>query len=71
MHQIYPYSLWVGSSGDLRDWRRLYDIGIRAVVQVAYEEPASVLPHDFIACRFPLVDGEDNPQIRWRRRSAH
>jgi protein-tyrosine phosphatase len=60
MHQIPPHCLWIGTTGDLRDWRRLYDVGIRAVLHVAYEEPALTLPHDLIACRFPLVDGEEN-----------
>jgi hypothetical protein len=60
MNQISPHPLWIGTIGDLKDLRRLYDLGIRAVVQVAYEEPPLALPHDFIACRFPLVDGGDN-----------
>src|SRR5438105_3633475 len=60
MHQIHPHNLWVGSSGDIRDWLRLYDLGIRAVVQLAYEEAPLSLPHDFVGCRFPLVDGEEN-----------
>ena len=61
MNQIPPHALWIGTTGDLRDLRRLYDLGIRAVMHVAYEEPPLTLPHDFVACRFPLVDGGDNP----------
>lgn len=60
MTQIIPYPLWIGTPGDLKDWRRLYDLGIRAVVQLAYEEPALTLPRDFIVCRFPLLDGPHN-----------
>lgn len=60
MNQISPHSLWIGTIGDLKDLRRLYDLGVRAVVQLAYEEPPLALPHDMIACRFPLVDGGDN-----------
>lgn len=60
MHQIPPHTLWIGTTGDLRDWRRLYDLGIRAVMHVAYEEPPLTLPHDFITCRFPLIDGDEN-----------
>jgi hypothetical protein len=60
MDQIPPHALWIGSSGDLRDWRRLHDLGITAVVQLAYEEPPLTLPHDLVACRFPLLDGGDN-----------
>ena len=64
MHQIPPHTLWIGSSGDIRDWRHLYDLGIRAVVQLAYEEAALSLPHDFVGCRFPLVDGDENtPEV--------
>ena len=60
MNRIVPHALWIGSTGDLRDVRQLYDAGIRAVVQFAYEEAPIGLPRDFIACRFPLVDGADN-----------
>jgi hypothetical protein len=60
MNQISGYPLWIGTIGDLKDLRRLYDLGIRAVVQLAYEEPPLTLPHDLIACRFPLLDGGDN-----------
>ena len=60
MNQILPYSLWIGTTGDLHDFRRLYDLGIRAIVTLAYEEAPVALPRDFIACRFPLVDGSDN-----------
>jgi hypothetical protein len=61
MHQILPHTLWIGSTGDIRDWRHLYDLGIGTVVQLAYEEAPLSLPHDFVTCRIPLVDGEDNP----------
>jgi hypothetical protein len=60
MTQILPYSLWIGAAGDLRDWRRLYDLGIRAIVELAYEETPVALPRDFVVCRFPLVDGGGN-----------
>jgi protein-tyrosine phosphatase len=60
MNQISPHPLWIGTVGDLKDPRRLYDLGIRAVVQLAYEDSSVTLPHDFTSCRFPLVDGGDN-----------
>jgi protein-tyrosine phosphatase len=59
MVQIPPHSLWIGATGALHDFRALYDNGIRAVVQLAYEESLT-LPHDLIGYRFPLVDGDDN-----------
>jgi protein-tyrosine phosphatase len=60
MQQIMPYSLWIGTAGDLRHLCRLHDVGIRAVVQLAYEENPIALPREFIVCRFPLLDGADN-----------
>ena len=60
MNQITPFPLWLGTIGDLRDIRRLYDVEIRAIVQLAYEEASASLPRDFIVCRVPLVDGCDN-----------
>jgi hypothetical protein len=66
MDQIPPHKLWIGSVGDLRDWRRLYDAGIRAVVHLAYEDLPPALPHDLVLCRFPLIDGDDNePELMW------
>ena len=60
MNQIQPFPLWLGSIGDLRDVRRLYEVEIRAVVQLAHEEALVSLPRDFIVCRVPLVDGPEN-----------
>ena len=63
MDKIKPYSLyslWVGHAGDCRAFRELLDKGIRAIVQLAIEEPPVEPPRELIYCRFPLVDGEDN-----------
>jgi hypothetical protein len=61
MHQIMPHPLWVGHAGDGRDFRQLFDAGIRAVVQLAMEETPIPLPREIIYCRFPLLDGPSNP----------
>ena len=58
--QIAPYPLWVGHAGDSGDARRLLDLGIEAVVQVAAEEPSPLLPRGLIYLRFPLDDGSGN-----------
>ncbi len=63
MIHLSPYPLWIGASGATKDLRRLYDLGVRAVVQLAYEEPPHDLPHDFIACRFPLIDGDNDAEV--------
>src|SRR5476651_2284842 len=60
MRQIIPHYLWLGHAGDGRDFRRVLDIGIQAVVQLAAEEPVLALPRDLVYCRFPLVDGPGN-----------
>lgn len=61
MNQIPPYPLWVGHAGDGRDSRRLLDHGIRAVVQLAFEEPPLQPPRELAYLRIPLNDGPDNP----------
>jgi protein-tyrosine phosphatase len=60
MWQVAPHVLWVGHAGDGTDFRRVFDLGIRAVVQVAAEEPPPRTPRDLVFCRFPLVDGPGN-----------
>jgi protein-tyrosine phosphatase len=59
MNQIVPHSLWISSVGALRDIRRLHELGITAVVQLAYEEAPVALTREFVNCRFPLLDGAD------------
>jgi protein-tyrosine phosphatase len=61
MNQISPHLLWIGHAGDGRDYRRLLDVGIEAVVQLALEEPPLQPPRELIYMRFPLRDGADNP----------
>jgi protein-tyrosine phosphatase len=60
MNQILPHGLWIGHAGDDRDFRKLFDAGIEAVVELAAEEPPTALPRELISCRFPLVDGPGN-----------
>jgi hypothetical protein len=60
MHQIAPHALWIGHAGDGRDYRRIIDTGIQAIVQLAVEEPPLQPPRDLAYCRFPLVDGSGN-----------
>jgi protein-tyrosine phosphatase len=60
MRQIVPYYLWIGHANDGRDHRRQCALGIRALVQVAAEEPALQPPREFLYCRFPLLDSPGN-----------
>ncbi len=60
MKQVLPYRLWIGHAGDAGNARPLFDAGIKAVVDLAVEEPPSRPPRELITCRFPLVDGAGN-----------
>ena len=60
MRQVGEYPLWVGTARDARDVKGLHDTGIRAVVDLAAEEPPAVLTRDLVYLRFPLVDGAGN-----------
>ena len=64
MRQISTHLLWLGNAGDERDWQRVLDIGIQAVVQLDAEEPVLKLPRDLVYCHFPLVDGPGNDPKR-------
>jgi hypothetical protein len=64
MNQIKHYPLWVGHAADGRAFRQILDQGIRAVVQLALEEPPAQPPRELLYCRFPLVDGSGNdPEV--------
>jgi hypothetical protein len=39
MNKIPPHHLWIGHAGDGSDFQGLFDADIRAVVQLAIEEP--------------------------------
>ena len=60
MNEITPYPVFVGHAADGRAVKELLDQGIRAVVQLAAEEPPIVTPRDLVFCRFPLEDGSGN-----------
>ncbi len=62
MNQILPFPLWLGHSGDGRDFPRLHESGIKAIVQLAAEELPLQPPRELICLRFPLMDGADNPE---------
>jgi protein-tyrosine phosphatase len=60
MNQITPYPLWVGHAGDGRDFQEVFDKGIKAIVQLAMEEPLLQPPRELVYLRFPLLDGSGN-----------
>jgi protein-tyrosine phosphatase len=60
MTRILPHLLWLGHAGDGRDYRQVFAADVRAIVQLAVEEPPLQPPRELIYCRFPLVDGLGN-----------
>ena len=60
MHEIERNLLWIGHAFDVREPRPLFDVGIKAVIDVAYEEPPAQIPRQLIYCRIPLNDGGGN-----------
>ena len=60
MHQILPHALWLGHARHIEDFRPVFDAGIKALVDLAAEEPPSQPPRELIYCRFPLLDGAGN-----------
>ncbi len=64
MDRIMPYPVfWLGHAGDGRDYSRLHDAGIKAVVQLAAEEPPLLVPRGLTYLRFPVVDGAENNRV--------
>lgn len=60
MRRIAPHPIWIGHAGDGRDFTKLHEAGIRAIIQLAAEEPAIQPPRDFLFFRVPLFDGPGN-----------
>jgi hypothetical protein len=61
MRQVVPHPLWLGHAGDGRGFPGLYEAGIRALVQLAVEEPAIQPPRNLLYFRVPISDGAGNP----------
>ncbi len=60
MHEIQSNLLWIGHALDVREPQGLFDMGISAIVDVAYDEPTAKLPRQLTYCRFPIIDGGGN-----------
>lgn len=60
MNQILPYPLWLGHAGESRDFKKLFDLGVKVLIQLAAEEPSVQSPRELVFCRFPLLDGPGN-----------
>jgi len=63
MRHIPPHRLWIGNALDARDLRRLYELEIAAVIDLALEEKPAQLCREIVYCRFPLTDGAGNSPV--------
>lgn len=55
-------ALWLGHARDARDLSALHNQGIRAVIDLAAEGPPAQVSRDLVYLRFPLLDGDGNPE---------
>src|SRR5262245_47594446 len=60
MREVIPNLLWIGHAQDGRNIAGVLDAGVRAVIDLAHNEPPVQYPRDIIYCRFPLDDGAGN-----------
>ena len=63
MIEIHSELLWIGNAFDVRKPRSIFDAGIAAVIDVAYEEPPAQVPRQLTYCRFPINDGGGNDPV--------
>ena len=61
IRDVHSDLLFVGNAWDARDLQLLYDKEIVAIVDLALNEKPAQLGRDMIYCRFPLNDGDGNP----------
>ena len=66
MFEVIPKRLWQSGGSPMRDIKLIRQLGIAALVDVAYEEPIPKLSHEIIYCRVPILDGEGNHPARLR-----
>jgi predicted enzyme related to lactoylglutathione lyase len=60
MRHIIPNLLWTGNAHDLKDVGAVLSHGVKAVVDLAANEPSVLYPRDIAYCRLPLNDGAEN-----------
>ncbi|MEQ9068106.1 MAG: dual specificity protein phosphatase, partial [Gimesia chilikensis] len=63
MREVLPRLLWIGNARDARDFNQVLDLGITAVIDLAWEEPPISYPREIVYCRLPLIDGDENQTV--------
>jgi protein-tyrosine phosphatase len=60
VREVIPKLLWIGNARDARSVSEVLNAGIKAIVDLAIEEPLIVFPRDIVYARLPLLDGMGN-----------
>jgi protein-tyrosine phosphatase len=60
MRHIAGTNCWIGHAGDAANFKLIFELSIRAIVQLAAEEPVLQTPRELVSLRFPLFDGVGN-----------
>jgi protein-tyrosine phosphatase len=66
MRSILESQLWIGNAQDARNFTKLFELGIDAVIDVAMEELPEPPPRELMWLRIPLSDGAGNAPARLR-----
>ncbi|WP_165072842.1 dual specificity protein phosphatase family protein [Paludisphaera rhizosphaerae] len=68
LRRIPDSPLALAPAAMLRETSALAEAGVEAVVDLALNERPTLVGRELVACRFPLIDGEGNPD--WLLRMA-
>jgi len=60
VREIISSQIWIGNRSDRDNLKQLYNLEIKAIVDLAAEELPATLARDFIYCRIPLTDDGNN-----------
>ena len=60
MYEVITGQLWIGHAIVARDIRRLLNLGVAALIDLAIEELPPPLTRELIYLRIPLTDGSGN-----------
>lgn len=63
MREVISNLLWIGNARDARNVNDVLSAGIKAVVDLAIEEPTIQLPRNIAYARLPLLDGGGNDPV--------
>ncbi|HUE73085.1 MAG TPA: dual specificity protein phosphatase [Pirellulaceae bacterium] len=64
MHEIEPGRLWIGNALEARDLKRVLDLGVEAIVDLAMQELPLPVTRELVYLRIPIVDGGGNDARR-------